>query len=303
MMLKNQRLLGFALVFLSSLGFSLAPTFSNRSYESGANTVGVLIVRFTVAALLMLLIRQFSKGKRVWPQPRLMLQLFLLGAFGYSGAAFFYFTAIENMSSGVSIVIWYIYPVFVVLIGWALFKTKPKRQTIFSLVSAMIGVAITVGQPGNATTKGVILILLSSLSYTFYTLSGSRAFKKTDLYTGVTFVMAGAATAFWMYWLLAPSTTPVLFPQRMSGWLWIGALAIFATVLSTATLFAGLKILGPNTTSVVNTVEPVLNIAAGILFLNEVFSLQQGVGAVFVVGALIYLGVHETRSQPPAVLQ
>jgi drug/metabolite transporter (DMT)-like permease len=115
--------------------------------------------------------------------------------------------------------------------------------------------------------------------------------------------MAGAATAFWMYWLLAPSTTPVLFPQRMSGWLWIGALAIFATVLSTATLFAGLKILGPNTTSVVNTVEPVLNIAAGILFLNEVFSLQQGVGAVFVVGALIYLGVHETRSQPPAVLQ
>jgi drug/metabolite transporter (DMT)-like permease len=251
----------------------------------------------------MLIIRQFSRGKRVWPQPRLMLELFLLGAFGYSGAAFFYFTAIENMSSGVSIVIWYIYPVFVVLIGWALFNTKPKRQTIFSLVSAMIGVAITVGQPGNATTKGVILILLSSLSYTFYTLSGSRAFKKTDLYTGVTFVMAGAATAFWMYWLLAPPTTPVLFPQHMSGWLWIGALAVFATVLSTATLFAGLKILGPNTTSVVNTVEPVLNIAAGILFLNEVFSLQQGVGAVFVVGALIYLGVHETRSQPPAVLQ
>jgi drug/metabolite transporter (DMT)-like permease len=193
-MLKNQRLLGFALVFLSSLGFSMAPTFSKRSYESGANTVGVLIVRFTVAAVLMLIIRQFSRGQRVWPQPRLMLQLFLLGAFGYSGAAFFYFTAIENMSSGVSIVIWYIYPVFVVLIGWAVFKTKPKRHTIFSLISAMIGVAITAGQPGNATTKGVILVLLSSLTYTFYTLSGSRAFKKTDLYTGVTFVMTGAAT-------------------------------------------------------------------------------------------------------------
>jgi drug/metabolite transporter (DMT)-like permease len=190
-----------------------------------------------------------------------------------------------------------------VLIGWAVFKTKPKRQTIFSLISAMIGVAITAGQPGNATTKGVILVLLSSLTYTFYTLSGSRAFKKTDLYTGVTFVMTGAATAFWLYWLLAPSSTPVLFPQDTEGWLWIGALAIFATVLSTSTLFAGLKILGPNTTSVVNTVEPVLNIVAGILFLNEVFSVQQGVGAVFVVGALVYLGVHETRSQPPVVLQ
>ena len=115
--------------------------------------------------------------------------------------------------------------------------------------------------------------------------------------------MAGAAAAFWLYWLLAPSSTPVLFPQHMAGWLWIGALATFSTVLSTSSLFAGLKILGPNTTSVVNTVEPVLNIAAGILFLNEVFSLQQGVGAVFVVGALVYLGVHETRSQPPAVLQ
>jgi drug/metabolite transporter (DMT)-like permease len=302
-MLKNQRALGFALVLLSSLGFSMAPTFSKRAYESGANTVGVLIVRFTIAAVLMFLIRQFSSGQRVWPKPRLILDLFMLGAIGYSGAAFFYFTAIENMSTGVSIVIWYIYPVFVVLIGWAIFKTKPKRQTIFSLVSAMIGVAITAGQPGNATTKGVILVLLSSLTYTFYTLSGSRSFKKTDLYTGVTFVMTGAASTFWLYWLLAPSTTPVLFPQHTSGWVWIGALAIFATVSSTSTLFAGLKILGPNTTSVVNTVEPVLNIVAGILFLNEVFSLQQGVGAVFVVGALLYLGIHETRSQPPVVLQ
>ena len=274
-MLKNQRALGFAFVFLSSMGFSMAPTFSKRAYESGANTVGVLIVRFTIAAVLMFLIRQFSSGQRVWPQPRLMFDLFLLGAIGYSGAAFFYFTAIENMSTGVSIVIWYIYPVFVVLIGWALFKTKPKRQTIFSLISAMIGVAITVGQPGNATTKGVILVLLSSITYTFYTLSGSRAFKKTDLYTGVTFVLTGAATAFWLYWLLAPASTPVLFPQQTSGWIWIGALAIFATVLSTSTLFAGLKILGPNTTSVVNTVEPVLNIVAGILFLNEVFSVQK----------------------------
>ena len=281
----------------------MAPTFSKRAYESGANTVGVLIVRFTIAALLMLLIRQFSSSKRVWPKPRLMFDLFLLGAIGYSGAAFFYFTAIENMSTGVSIVIWYIYPVFVVLIGWAVFKTKPKRHTIFSLISAMIGVAITAGQPGNATTKGVILVLLSSLTYTFYTLSGSRAFKKTDLYTGVTVVMTGAATAFWLYWLLAPSSTPVTFPQQTIGWVWIVALAIFSTVLSTSTLFAGLKILGPNTTSVVNTVEPVLNIVAGILFLNEVFSLQQGVGAVFVVGALVYLGVHETRSQPPVVLQ
>jgi drug/metabolite transporter (DMT)-like permease len=302
-MLKNQRLLGFALVFLSSLGFSMAPTFSKRAYESDANTVGVLIVRFTIAAVLMLLIRQFSSGNRVWPKPRLMFDLFLLGAIGYSGAAFFYFTAIENMSTGVAIVIWYIYPVFVVLIGWAVFKTKPKRQTIFSLVSAMIGVAITAGQPGNATTKGVILVLLSSLTYTFYTLSGSRAFKKTDLYTGVTIVMTGAATAFWLYWILAPSSTPVTFPQQTIGWVWIVALAIFSTVLSTSTLFAGLKILGPNTTSVVNTVEPVLNIVAGILFLNELFSLQQGVGAVFVVGALVYLGVHETRSQPPVVLQ
>ena len=302
-MLKNQRLLGFALVFLSSLGFSMAPTFSKRAYESGANTVGVLIVRFTIAAVLMLLIRQFSSGNRVWPKPRLMFDLFLLGAIGYSGAAFFYFTAIENMSTGVAIVICYIYPVFVVLIGWAVFKTKPKRQTIFSLVSAMIGVAITAGQPGNATTKGVILVLLSSLTYTFYTLSGSRAFKKTDLYTGVTIVMTGAATAFWLYWILAPSSTPVTFPQQTIGWVWIVALAIFSTVLSTSTLFAGLKILGPNTTSVVNTVEPVLNIVAGILFLNELFSLQQGVGAVFVVGALVYLGVHETRSQPPVVLQ
>jgi len=296
-------MLGFLFVLLSSLGFSMAPTFSKRANEAGANTVGVLIVRFTIAAVLMFVIRQISSKSRTWPSKQVRLELFLLGALGYSGAAFFYFTAIEHMATGVAIVIWYIYPVFVVLVGWAMFKTKPKRQTIFSLVVAMAGVAITAGQTGNTTTKGVLLVLASSLTYTFYTLIGSRSFKKTDLYTGVTFVMAGSATAFWLYWFLAPASTPVSFPNHMNGWIWIGALAIFSTVLSTAALFAGLKILGPNTTSVVNTVEPVLNIVAGILFLSEVFSVQQGVGAVFVIGALIYLGVHETRSQPPVALQ
>ena len=62
-MRKNPNALGVALIIISSIGFGLAPTFANFSYDSGANAVGTLLTRFSTATLLMLVVRKIVLRK------------------------------------------------------------------------------------------------------------------------------------------------------------------------------------------------------------------------------------------------
>jgi drug/metabolite transporter (DMT)-like permease len=53
--------------------------------------------------------------------------------------------------------------------------------------------------------------------------------------------------------------------------------------------------------SVITTIEPVLAIAMGVIFLNEALTSARVIGAVFVVGALIALSVLESRDESTAI--
>jgi drug/metabolite transporter (DMT)-like permease len=49
--------------------------------------------------------------------------------------------------------------------------------------------------------------------------------------------------------------------------------------------------------SVITTIEPVLAIAMGVIFLNEAVTTTRVIGATFVIGALVALSVLESRDE------
>ena len=295
-MRKNPNSLGVALIIVSSIGFGLAPTFATFSYRNGGNAVGTLLARFTVATLLMLIVRKVSSRQAKWPRPLLFGQLFLLGALGYFTATILYFTAIQNIDSGLAITIFYCNPVIVVLLSWWLLGNKPSRIIVWCLVSTLIGVTIAAGQVGNADTISVILVLIVAVEYAFYMIISSKVLPKVDLFTGVTIVMFGAASSFAIYALIAPSSVEVIFPNAINGWVSVLMLAVVATVIPTATLYAGMNLIGTGKTAVIQTFEPVASILAGVIFLSEPLTLPRIIGATFVIGAVGVLATAESRS-------
>ena len=295
-MRKNPNSLGVALIIVSSIGFGLAPTFATFSYRNGGNAVGTLLARFTVATLLMLIVRKISGRQAKWPRPLLFGQLFLLGALGYFTATILYFTAIQNIDSGLAITIFYCNPVIVVLLSWWLLGNKPSRIIVWCLVSTLIGVAIAAGQVGNADTISVILVLIVAVEYAFYMIISSKVLPKVDLFTGVTIVMFGAASSFAIYALFAPSSVEVIFPNAINGWVSVLMLAVVATVIPTATLYAGMNLIGTGKTAVIQTFEPVASILAGVLFLSEPLTVPRVIGATFVIGAVGVLATAESRT-------
>ena len=295
-MRKNPNSLGVALIIVSSIGFGLAPTFATFSYRNGGNAVGTLLARFTVATLLMLIVRKVSGRQAKWPRPLLFGQLFLLGALGYFTATILYFTAIQNIDSGLAITIFYCNPVIVVLLSWWLLGNKPSRIIVWCLVSTLIGVTIAAGQVGNADTISVILVLIVAVEYAFYMIISSKVLPKVDLFTGVTIVMFGAASSFAIYALFAPSSVEVIFPNAINGWVSVLMLAVVATVIPTATLYAGMNLIGTGKTAVIQTFEPVASILAGVIFLSEPLTLPRIIGATFVIGAVGVLATAESRT-------
>jgi len=293
---KNPNSLGVALIIVSSIGFGLAPTFATFSYRNGGNAVGTLLARFTVATLLMLIVRKISGRQAKWPRPLLFGQLFLLGALGYFTATILYFTAIQNIDSGLAITIFYCNPVIVVLLSWWLLGNKPSRIIVWCLVSTLIGVTIAAGQVGNADTISVILVLIVAVEYAFYMIISSKVLPKVDLFTGVTIVMFGAASSFAIYALFAPSSVEVIFPNAINGWVSVLMLAVVATVIPTATLYAGMNLIGTGKTAVIQTFEPVASILAGVIFLSEPLTVPRIIGATFVIGAVGVLATAESRS-------
>ena len=295
-MRKNPNSLGVALIIVSSIGFGLAPTFATFSYRNGGNAVGTLLARFTVATLLMLIVRKVSSRQAKWPRTLLFGQLFLLGALGYFTATILYFTAIQNIDSGLAITIFYCNPVIVVLLSWWLLGNKPSRIIVWCLVSTLIGVTIAAGQVGNADTISVILVLIVAVEYAFYMIISSKVLPKVDLFTGVTIVMFGAASSFAIYALFAPSSVEVIFPNAINGWVSVLMLAVVATVIPTATLYAGMNLIGTGKTAVIQTFEPVASILAGVIFLSEPLTVPRIIGATFVIGAVGVLATAESRS-------
>ena len=302
-MRKNPNSLGVALIIVSSIGFGLAPTFATFSYRNGGNAVGTLLARFTVATLLMLIVCKVSSRQAKWPRPLLFGQLFLLGALGYFTATILYFTAIQNIDSGLAITIFYCNPVIVVLLSWWLLGNKPSRIIVWCLVSTLIGVTIAAGQVGNADTISVILVLIVAVEYAFYMIISSKVLPKVDLFTGVTIVMFGAASSFAIYALFAPSSVEVIFPNAINGWVSVLMLAVVATVIPTATLYAGMNLIGTGKTAVIQTFEPVASILAGVIFLSEPLTLPRIIGATFVIGAVGVLATAESRSSARIIHQ
>lgn len=286
---------------MSSLGFSIGPTLAKNAYDSGANPLGVMTVRFTIASAIMFFVRQISMRKEPFPSLKLIIEMFLIGTLGITTVSFTYFLAIETIDTGLAIVMWYFFPVIVVLITWIVFKKRPSRNIVISLFFSLTGIIITTGQVKGGSNSAIALVMVSSFLFAFYLLAVNRTLAKVDLLTGVTFINIGAAIGYWLICATLPFGLTVDFPANQSSWFYISTFALFGTVAPFMFSYAGLKRVGPSMLSVITTIEPVLAIAMGVIFLNEAITLARIVGAIFVVGALIALSMLESRDESTAV--
>jgi drug/metabolite transporter (DMT)-like permease len=279
----SPRLTGALLALLSAASFGVMPVLTKVVYDDGAGLAGVLSVRFSLAAGLLLLLAR-SRRERL-PRGRQLVALLLLGGVGYVVESLCYFAALSRISAGLTSLLLYLYPALVVLLTAVLTRVRPGRTATVCVVVATAGTLLTIGPVGGGQSTGVLLGLGSALAYSGYIVVSSRQVVGIGPFATSGIVMAGAAAVY----DVGALATRAALPSSGTAWLALLAVALFGTVVAVSAFFGALERLGPADTAVISTFEPVVSVAVAAAALGEQLSVVQLLGGALVLGAVISL--------------
>ena len=280
---SRTRLTGVLLVTASAASFGVMPILSKYAYDDGTEPVGLLAVRFTVAAAALGAIVALRRLPR--PEPRTLVALLLLGGVGYLVESLAYFEALTRTSASLVALLLYLYPSLVVVLSAVVFRERPSAITAGCVAASLTGTALTIGPVGGGELPGVLLGLLAALSYAIYIVVSARVVRPLSPLVAGAWVMTGASVS---YVVLALVRRPQL-PPTADAWAATITIALLCTVVAMVTLFAGFARLGAPDASVVSTVEPVVTVALAALLLDERLNPLQLAGGVVVLTAVVAL--------------
>jgi drug/metabolite transporter (DMT)-like permease len=277
----SSRWVGVLLIIISAVAFGTLPILARLAYQAGADTLTVLLFRYTIAAVVMVAL---SLSRRTpLPRGRILLGLTLMGAVGYVGQSLAYFTALTLASASLVSLLLYLYPAIVTALSALIFKERLTPLKLGALFLALVGTALTIGPLGSGHVQGVLFALAAAGIYSVYILAGSRLMPHTSALGASTTVIIAAAV---VYAGVVAVHGPV-FPRTYSGWVMVVAIALISTVLAIMTFFAGLKLIGPSKASTLSTLEPVVSVGLAILVLGEAVGPLQILGGLLILTAVL----------------
>jgi drug/metabolite transporter (DMT)-like permease len=289
MAVAMKRLIGFALAALSAVSFGFLAIFARFAYADGAGTTTVLFLRFAIAGTLMLAV---LRARRLGlPRGRRLLGLVLMGAVGYAGQSFCYFTALRHASASLVALLLYAYPAFVTLLSAAAFKERITLAKAAALALALGGTALIVGLGGGGETVGIALALGAAAIYSVYIVCGSRLIGEGESLQASTVIMLSTALVYGLATLVGGFEPP----RSASGAAAIVAIALVSTVVAIVSFFAGMERIGPSGASLVSTIEPLITVLAAAAFLGESIGPMTVLGGCLVIAGLVVLAVFPAR--------
>jgi len=287
---------------ISASLYGITPIFVYHATDNGADSFGLMCSRYVIAVVVLLIFRAFKMGFGNWPSRRLSLKLFLLGAIGLYSNSICMFTAFDYLPSGLAMVLFYFYPILVVLFGWVFFRHVPPKIIWPCLAITLLGVALSASNLSGGQAKGVAIIVFGAFAYAIYSVLAAASMPKTDLVSGLILIFGGAGFSFVVVWLIDPPGLPTTMPFVADVWLPALEIGIVGTIGAMGIFFAGMNLIGASKSAVIQTWEVLVAICSGVFFLNQSFSIRQLFGAVLILSGVIVLLRVEAKQNNPDIL-
>ena len=307
-MTEAQRM-GAVLCLVSAACFGAMAVFGKFAYEAGVSPGMLLLVRFTLAAVLLAVIVVVWPGlRRVTGAPlgtagrpglgRMLAIAFALGAVGYAAQASLFFAALQRMDASLLSLILYTYPVLVTVSAVLLGRDRLTPGRSAALVAASGGTLLVLLGAGGGSfhPAGALLAFGAAVTYTVYILVADTVVHRLPPVPLSALVMAGAAGTMGVRTALTGGPD---WSFAAPGWFWLACIAVVSTVVAMLTFFAGLRRTGPSTAAIMSTFEPVVTTALAALTLGEILTPVQLAGGVLVLASVVVLQVRPARVREP----
>lgn len=291
---KNTAALGSVLIIIAGVFWGSMGLFVRALTEYGFNSIQIVALRLTVAALVFIAL-SLALGRGRWRISARDIPLFL--GLGLGSILFFtvcYFTAIGMMTLSAAAILLYTSPIWVMLMSCLFFKERITLTKLAALVCAFGGCVLVSGVSGGISTAGLIIGLCSGIGYGLYSILGSVALKKYPPLTVTAGTFTVAAIGAWFV------CTPGELVGRLSlcpDLAELIALIVITGIVTAVVPFAaytvGLKYTEPGRAAILATVEPMVATLFGAAVFGEAITLSSALGVLLILGAIVLLNVRK----------
>jgi drug/metabolite transporter (DMT)-like permease len=287
---RRDELAGIGLAVTAGASFGTVAIFAKFAYDSGADALPLLAVRFGITSLV-LIVFHLATRRRLRVARAVAIKLLLLGACGYGFEASLFFLALEVAPAGVVTLIFYSYPLLTTSIALATRLEPFRPRVMIALVLGTIGVG-TIFSIETGDARGPLLAFAAAAAVAVYFLAAQIVTRGVPPTISATWTAVGATLAL----SLVLAVTSWNFPaEALPAASALGIVTTFAFI----TLYAAIARLGSARVAIASMVEPVATVILAALLLDERITLRIGIGAVLIVAALPILAARQ-RTEPTA---
>jgi drug/metabolite transporter (DMT)-like permease len=287
--------MGPVLCLVSAACFGAMAIFGKFAFDAGVSPAALVLVRFTLAAVLLgavLAVRRVPLP----PKPgRAMAIAIGLGAFGYATQASLFFSALRRMDASLLSLILYTYPILVTVGAVFLGRERLTRRRLAALLTASGGTLLVLLGAGSAAFRPVAALMAfgAAVTYTVYILVADTVVDRLPPVVLSALVMAGAAAGLGAR---AALTGGVGLGFGAAGWFWLACIAVVSTVAAMLAFFAGLRRTSPSTAAILSTFEPVVTTGLAALAFGESLTPMQLAGGLLVLSSVAVLQLKSSMS-------
>lgn len=256
-------------------------------YEDGINANSVLFYRFALA-VVMLGMLMAARRKSLKVSRRELSLLCALGVVFSTSSITLYFSFCF-MDAGIASTLIFVYPVMVAVIMALLFKERLPAVSVFAIMLALSGIAMLYHGDGGATlsTRGVMLVMFSSLSYAVYIVVVNKSPLRMSSMKLTFYVLF-----FGMLTVLTNSFITGLHIQMLTTprmWSCAFMLALLPTVFSLVLMTISVHETGSTPTAVMGALEPLTAVVIGVAVFGEQLTPRLAAGIVLILTAVIMI--------------
>jgi drug/metabolite transporter (DMT)-like permease len=282
--------IGIVLLVAATLLFSTHTNMARLSYDYGVTTLTVLAARSVAALALVGLWLIWRRQPALLPKRALPMLAVTAG--GFALQSLFYLEAIHYIPVSLAVLLFYLFPIMVIVIAWALGQERLTPVRVAGALAAFAGLVLALNvQSGVIHWLGVALGAAAALSLAVNIVGAAHMMRTAPAMT-VIFNMVLVATLAYCAALLA--TGGPAWPAEGAGW------AVFFAVVLTGPLaqmcfYAALAFTAGSRASIIMNGEPITTTALALLILGETLAPVQVMGALVVVGAIFGVALFDRR--------
>lgn len=296
----QEQLIAMGLAITGIFLFSSKAVLVKLIYQVEVDSVTVLLLRMLFSLPIFLIIAIIHSYKNPMEEKvgnKIVFQIIILGIVGYYMASFFDFQGLKYISASLERLILFVYPTIVVILSAIFLKKKITKQQMFAILLTYFGMVVIFSNflmdlsknTNEAIFQGGILIFLSALTYAIYLIGSGQILPKIGTVRFTTYAMLVSCICVIMHYLVTQKNYQVVADLPFRVYALSLAMAIFATVIPSYLISESIRRIGASKVSLLGSLGPVSTIGLSMIFLGESLTINQFIGAFFVIGGVILI--------------